>query len=103
MAKVNNVGSTSGEWADFGLTHLRFDVCDDGIAVALIDVQGETMNVLGQGLADDLELVLTRVRRDPSIRALVLGSAKGNGFLAGADIKMLERQVTKGKKVDVYF
>ena len=83
--------TTSGEWADFGLTHVQFEVGADGVAVALLDVRDEKMNVIAEGLAEDLELVFTRVRRDPSIRALVLGSAKSTGFLAGADIKMLDK------------
>ena len=81
----------SGEWADFGLTHVQFEVGADGVAVALLNVRDETMNVIAEGLAEDLELVFTRVRRDPSIRALVVGSAKSTGFLAGADIKMLDK------------
>lgn len=103
MATTPKMASTSGEWADFGLTHVRFEVGPHGVATALLDVKDEKMNVLAAGLAEDLELVFTRVRRDPGIRALVLGSAKRTGFMAGADIKMLDKltsveEATRGSR-----
>lgn len=75
---------------DLALTHIQFSVDDDGIATALIDQQGEAVNTLAPGVAMDLEQVVSRVETDDTIKALVIGSAKPNNFLAGADIKWLQ-------------
>jgi 3-hydroxyacyl-CoA dehydrogenase/enoyl-CoA hydratase/3-hydroxybutyryl-CoA epimerase len=72
------------------LTHIRFDVDADGVATVLLDVQGEELNTLSDKLGEDLEKVVLRIEGDDAIKAVVLGSAKSSGFMAGADIKVLE-------------
>lgn len=71
------------------LEHINFEVDQDGIAVALIDRAGESMNTLSPETAGDLETVLRRCEEDDSVQALVIGSAKPTNFLAGADIRWL--------------
>ena len=75
---------------DMSLTHLSFAVDGDGVATVLIDRAGEAMNTLSPDLGDDLDAVVTRVETDPGIVALVIGSAKKDNFLAGADIRFLQ-------------
>lgn len=63
---------------------------DDGIALLVMDVPGETMNTLKAEFADEVTQVLTEVKNDPGIRGLVLISGKSDSFVAGADIGMLD-------------
>ena len=72
------------------LANIRFEVDSDGVAVAYLDVVGEKMNTINEALAADLDALVARVETDASIKALVLASDKKTGFLAGADIKMVQ-------------
>ncbi len=69
------------------LTHFTFDVDEDGIATILMDRAGEDMNTLSPETGAELALILERLEQDASIRAAVIGSAKPDNFLAGADIR----------------
>lgn len=71
------------------LTHIRFDV-DGSVATALLDRADEPMNTLGPETAAELAAVIRHVETEPSIKALVIGSAKPDNFLAGADIRWLQ-------------
>ena len=73
------------------LTHISFAVDDAGVATILMDRQGDSMNTLGPELAGDLFSLLDRLETDPAIKAVVIGSAKPNNFLAGADIRWLRQ------------
>ncbi len=73
------------------LEHIRFSVDDEGVATALLDRAGERMNTMGPELATDVEAVVSRVESDDAIKALIIGSAKQDNFLAGADIRWLAR------------
>lgn len=68
------------------LTHFTFDIDADGLATVLMDRAGEELNTLSPETGAELELILDRLEQDPSIRAVVIGSAKPDNFLAGADI-----------------
>jgi 3-hydroxyacyl-CoA dehydrogenase/enoyl-CoA hydratase/3-hydroxybutyryl-CoA epimerase len=72
------------------LTHFQFSVDDDGVATVLIDRAGESMNTLSPDLSADLEQIIDRCESDPAIRAVVVGSAKPDNWLAGADIRWLQ-------------
>ncbi|MDJ0664732.1 MAG: fatty acid oxidation complex subunit alpha FadJ [Acidimicrobiia bacterium] len=72
------------------LTHIQFDVDADGVATALLDKEGESFNSLGPDLAADVFAVIERVEQDDDIKALVIGSAKKDNFLSGADIRWLQ-------------
>jgi 3-hydroxyacyl-CoA dehydrogenase/enoyl-CoA hydratase/3-hydroxybutyryl-CoA epimerase len=71
------------------LTHFSFDT-DHGVALVLLDRAGESMNTIGPEIYDDFTAVVDRIESDPSIKAVVLGSAKRGNFLAGADIRFFE-------------
>ena len=73
------------------LTHIQFEVDDAGVATILMDREGDPMNTLGPELAGDLFSLLDRLETDPAIKAVVIGSAKPNNFLAGADIRWLRQ------------
>lgn len=71
------------------LTHFSFEV-EDGVAIVLLDRAGEPMNTIGPVVYEDFTAVVDRVESDPSIKAVVFGSAKRGNFLAGADIRFFE-------------
>ncbi len=74
---------------DRDLDHVHLTIDEDGVATALIDRQGESMNTLGPDVAMDLEAVVSRAESDDAVKALVIGSAKPGNFVAGADIRWL--------------
>ncbi len=86
---------------DLELDHIHFSVADDGVATALMDRAGEAMNTLGPDLAGDLVKVIERCETDPAIKALVLGSAKPDNFLAGADIRFLQSLTDASEAIDL--
>ncbi|RLV60352.1 fatty acid oxidation complex subunit alpha FadJ [Parashewanella curva] len=68
---------------------------DDGIAVVTMDVPGDTMNTLRAEFANEISELLSEIKRDNSIKGLVLISGKKDSFIAGADVKMLDACKTK--------
>jgi len=66
-------------------THWRFARDDAGVAWAVLDQQGSGTNTLSQAVLEEFARILDRIeQRAP--KALVIRSAKRDGFLAGADI-----------------
>ncbi|MGI9610031.1 MAG: fatty acid oxidation complex subunit alpha FadJ, partial [Acidimicrobiia bacterium] len=86
---------------DNKLTNLHFEVDDDGVATILLDRAGERMNTLGPDLAGDLFSLLDRLETDSAIKAVVIGSAKPDNFLAGADIAWLRQVDDPAAAVDL--
>lgn len=82
-------GSAGPEGPDNEYPHLHFSVDDQGVATVLIDCEGERLNTISTKLSDGLRAVMEQVRSKPNLRALVIGSAKPDNFIAGADIKVL--------------
>ncbi len=72
------------------LTHFEYSVDDDGVALVLIDRDGEAMNTMSPDLMMDLNSVIERIESSPEVVAVVLGSAKPDNFLAGADIRWFQ-------------
>jgi 3-hydroxyacyl-CoA dehydrogenase/enoyl-CoA hydratase/3-hydroxybutyryl-CoA epimerase len=62
----------------------------DGVAVITYDVPGESVNTLRADFADAFGRICAEIERDPAVVAAVLVSGKPDGFIAGADISMLE-------------
>ena len=62
---------------------------DGEVAVVVIDVPGEAVNTLSPRFSDDFASAITAIEGSDA-RAVVLISGKPTGFIAGADIKMLE-------------
>ena len=73
------------------LTHFQFEVDGDGVAVVLMDVQGQAMNTISTKVSADLDTIVSRIETDQSVKAVVLGSAKKGSFVAGADIDMISQ------------
>ncbi len=64
---------------------------EDGVAVVLIDVPGESVNTLNAALGEELVPLVESLDRDPAVKAIVFASGKKDGFVAGADVAMLQR------------
>ncbi|MGC2410613.1 MAG: 3-hydroxyacyl-CoA dehydrogenase NAD-binding domain-containing protein [Methyloceanibacter sp.] len=72
--------------------HLSVDF--EGIAWALMDREGESMNSLGRRLTEELGEIVKWVEEAAmrgEVKGLVLMSGKPSGFLVGADIREFER------------
>ena len=67
---------------------------EDGIAVLVMDVPGETMNTLRAEFGPEISKVLAEIKADSQIKGLVLISGKEDSFVAGADISMLDACAT---------
>jgi 3-hydroxyacyl-CoA dehydrogenase/enoyl-CoA hydratase/3-hydroxybutyryl-CoA epimerase len=68
---------------------IRFDIDADGIATLIIDVPGQSMNVIGLELIADLDAAITRIASEDAIKGAVIASGKDSGFMAGMDLKAL--------------
>jgi len=66
----------------------------DGVLTLLLDVPGETVNVLGGGVAEEFEAALSRAAADPALKGVVLSSGKKDSFVAGARIGEFQRART---------
>jgi len=69
---------------------LSVAVRPDGVAVVTYDVPGEPVNTLRTSFAAELERVFAQIAADPAVLAAIVVSGKPEGFIAGADIEMLE-------------
>ena len=71
----------------------NFDVHRDqrGVLTAILNVSGQAMNVFNESVIRDLHDLLVAVKHDETVKALVFRSGKENGFLAGADLHLIER------------
>ncbi|RIJ17475.1 3-hydroxyacyl-CoA dehydrogenase [Henriciella mobilis] len=68
------------------LETFKFDIDGDGIAHAVFDVPGRSMNTLtGQAVADIIA-ISKEVASNDAIKGLVISSGKPSGFCAGADL-----------------
>ncbi|MBS0233648.1 MAG: enoyl-CoA hydratase/isomerase family protein [Proteobacteria bacterium] len=71
----------------------RFSIDGEGIAWAIFDREGESMNSLGRRAIEELGEIIGRVKaeaRAHKIRGLVIMSGKERGFIVGADIREFE-------------
>jgi len=64
----------------------------DGIALMTIDVPNQSMNVWDETLLADFPKFIDEFISNDDYKGLVICSGKANGFLAGADLRMLEKQ-----------
>ncbi|MEM7196378.1 MAG: 3-hydroxyacyl-CoA dehydrogenase NAD-binding domain-containing protein [Pseudomonadota bacterium] len=70
------------------LQHWRIAV-EDGLGVLTLDKKDSAQNVLSSEVMSELNLALDQLDTG-SIRGLVIESAKGGGFIAGADVSEFE-------------
>ncbi|MGA7457967.1 MAG: enoyl-CoA hydratase-related protein, partial [Methyloceanibacter sp.] len=82
----------------------RFGVDFEGIAWAIIDRRGESMNSLGRGPTEELGEIVKAVEdmaMRGEVKGLVLMSGKESSFIAGADIREFEGFDTEVKIAEV--
>ncbi|CAN1502773.1 multifunctional fatty acid oxidation complex subunit alpha [Rhabdaerophilaceae bacterium] len=71
------------------LTHFRLETDADGIAIAIWDSPGRSMNVIDQAVMADLNAIIDHVVADAGIKGCVIASGK-DAFSGGADLTMLQ-------------
>ncbi len=71
------------------LKNFRFETDADGVALATWDMPGRSMNVITEGVMDDLAQIVQIVSEDAAIKGCVIASGKDN-FSGGADLTMLQ-------------
>ena len=82
------------------LKNWRFQIDLEGIAWAIIDVQGQSQNTLGREPVEELEAIVTAVEegaRDKRIRGVIFMSGKEKSFIAGADIREFDNLKTEAE------
>ncbi len=62
---------------------------EDGIATVWIDQEDRKVNVLNTDLMPEFSALLEQAKGNRSLKALIITSGKASGFIAGADIDML--------------
>jgi 3-hydroxyacyl-CoA dehydrogenase / enoyl-CoA hydratase / 3-hydroxybutyryl-CoA epimerase len=75
---------------DLHLTN--FDVHRDfrGVMTAILNVSDQAVNVFNERVMHDLDELLRAVEHDESVKAVVFRSGKDSGFLAGADLNVIQ-------------
>ncbi|WP_017930878.1 3-hydroxyacyl-CoA dehydrogenase NAD-binding domain-containing protein [Robiginitomaculum antarcticum] len=67
------------------------DVDADGIALMTINIKDQTMNVWNEALMAEFPKFVEDFISNDDMKGLVIASGKDNGFMAGADLRMLEK------------
>ncbi|USD40313.1 fatty acid oxidation complex subunit alpha FadJ [Vibrio sp. SCSIO 43135] len=71
---------------------------DQKIAWLSIDVPGEKMNTLQAEFAEEMQVILTELKKSgSSVNGLIIHSLKPDNFVAGADVRMLAACKTAGE------
>ncbi|MCA8897335.1 MAG: enoyl-CoA hydratase/isomerase family protein, partial [Hyphomonas sp.] len=78
-----------------------WEVDGDGIAHAVFDVPGRSMNTLTAKSNADIIAIAEEVTSNPDIKGLVISSGKASGFCAGADLGEMEGRAGGGKKKEL--
>ena len=95
------MASTNGEPQKTAAEALTVEKRADGVFVLRMDVPGEPVNTLKASFADDFAKVFDEIERDASCRAVVFASGKKSGFIAGADITMLQAAKTESAAAEL--
>jgi len=74
------------------LETFKWDVDADGIAHAVFDVPGRSMNTLTGKAIADIIAITNEVATNEAIKGLVISSGKPTGFCAGADLGEMGQQ-----------
>ncbi len=93
MTKANNTAATNNVGEALSIEK-RGDV-----AILWMDVPGEPVNTLNARFATDFAEAFGALEADTEIKAVVFASAKKSGFIAGADVKMLDAATSKSDAV----
>lgn len=78
-------------------------VTDEGCAIVTLDVPDASVNTINEAFGRELGAALDEIEKDAKVRCAVLISGKKSGFIAGADISMIEKmtsaeEAAKGSK-----
>ena len=79
------------------LETFKFDVDGDGVAHAVFDVPGRSMNTLTGKAIADIIAISKEVAENDAIKGLVISSGKPSGFCAGADLGEMNESAGGGK------
>jgi 3-hydroxyacyl-CoA dehydrogenase / enoyl-CoA hydratase / 3-hydroxybutyryl-CoA epimerase len=79
------------------LETFKWDVDSDGIAHAIFDVPGRSMNTLTAKAIADIIAITKEVATNDDIKGLVISSGKPSGFCAGADLGEMGQSAGGGK------
>jgi 3-hydroxyacyl-CoA dehydrogenase/enoyl-CoA hydratase/3-hydroxybutyryl-CoA epimerase len=74
----------------------KFDIDGDGIAHAVFDVPGRSMNTLTGKAVADIIAIAKEVAENDKIKGLVVSSGKPSGFCAGADLGEMGNRAGSG-------
>jgi len=77
------------------------EVSESGIGWLTLDVIGETQNTLKAEFAEEFDAIFEQIEKSDQIKAIVMISGKENGFIAGADISMLQNLKTEESVVEL--
>ncbi len=66
----------------------------EGVATLLLDEPGESVNVIEPKVADEFSGLLDSLGKDDAVKGIVLASGKKDGFVAGANIDLLQAIAT---------
>ena len=75
----------------------RTEVRADGVAVVTFDAPDSAVNTLSPTVIDEFEAEVSPLLQDPRVRAAVIASGKADTFIAGADLKVLDRMRTEAE------
>lgn len=78
------------------MSTFRLDI-KDGVAIVLMDVPGESANTLRADFSEEFEQAFGKLESDPNVKAIVIGSAKPDSFVMGADVSMLAKVKTQAE------
>src|ERR1041385_285503 len=75
---------------------IRREIGDDRICILTFDRPESGANIFDAATLDELDEHLDFIEHEPSLRGLIITSAKKSIFVAGADLKTLLRQAPSG-------
>ncbi|MEC9368662.1 MAG: 3-hydroxyacyl-CoA dehydrogenase NAD-binding domain-containing protein [Pseudomonadota bacterium] len=81
----------------------RYEIDFEGIAWAIFDREGETMNTLGRRPTEELAQIIQRsedAAKNGEIKGLIFMSAKSSSFIAGADIREFDHMGSEAAVAD---
>ena len=78
-----------------------WDIDADGIAHAVFDVPGRSMNTLTGKAVADIIAIAEEVASNDAIKGLVISSGKPSGFCAGADLGEMGQRAGGGQKQEL--
>ncbi|MAQ63980.1 MAG: hypothetical protein CL503_01615 [Actinobacteria bacterium] len=73
---------------------ISYSVDESGIASIIFDDMDSKVNTLSMGIMERLSAYFNKVKEDTSVKCLVIRSAKPHVFIAGADIKEIQKLST---------